>query len=167
MNQYINKKNKLIDFNEYNSILNYENICDIDEKDKKYKVISGSIIPQLGHNKFEIIDFIKSNINNKLGYLIEDKCVLSELIDIQFVDDEYNYKIPFSALVKTNIKVSSKDQYCKTLFFRQNNNIKENLKSRKFLMAVKKETAISNIITITDWKRFIPSDLIYLSRKTW
>lgn len=163
INQYIiTGKKKFIDVKEYESILNYKNISDIDTSEK-YKVISGSVIPQLGYTKEQVKREIMANLNKKLGFLEDDKCILSDIIDIHFIEDKYNYKIPFSALVKTNLKINK----CKTLFLRdQKLSIEKNISNRKLLFAVNKEKTITKMYK-DFWKREIPENLLYISRRTW
>lgn len=166
LGQYIIKdKNRILDVNEIESILNYEDIIDLDI-DGVYKVISGSIIPNLGVSKQAIIDDLKEKNNSKIGLIENDKCLLGTILDIHIGEDKYNYKIPFSALIKSNLRIKENDKFCKTIFIREYKNIKEDINKRKYLFAVKKESNIEEK-EIEFWKNKIPEKLLYISRSTW
>ncbi|MBM7835615.1 hypothetical protein [Clostridium sardiniense] len=164
----IEKQRRIIDYREYEDFINKKAIIDkVSDLEKDYHIISGAIICQNGYTKRKVIEKIRFNINKSFGMIKGSKCILSDIVDIHIGEDEYNSKIPFSALIKTELLPKGENDLCKTFFIRdRSHGVKNNILNRCCIFAVKEEKKISKVLKDV-WKEYIPKNLIFISRGVW
>lgn len=167
---FMNMENKkrLVDYREYEYFYNSKNIIDNNKDlEKEYHIVSGAIIIQSGLTKRQVIDKIHNEINKEFGMIKGSKCYLNDIIDIHIGEDEYNHKIPFSALIKTSLNIKGKKDLCKTFFIRdKKHTVRNNVLNRYCIFAVKEEFKIEKMLKDV-WKKYIPKNLLYISRKVY
>ncbi|WWU66754.1 hypothetical protein QJR26_18505 (plasmid) [Clostridium baratii] len=164
----IENRKRILDYREYEYFYNSKNIIDHKkELEKDYHIINGAIICQKGLTKRQVIEKIEKELNNQFGMIKGSKCYLSDIIDIHIGEDEYNHKIPFSALIKTPLKVKDEGDLCKTFFIRdKDHSVRNNVLNRYCIFAVKEEFRIEGMLKNV-WKEYIPKNLLFISRKVF
>ncbi|EGT0690872.1 hypothetical protein ACSW9V_15170 (plasmid) [Clostridium perfringens] len=167
----LNKNLKiLIDADEYPYIMNYFNTeedkrIDFENRDNvnegTIKIVYGSIMRQEFITLDEALMEVKRAKGNSLGYINEKDsvCDINWLIDIKIFNPKNptadTWKIPFAALIKTNLEFSEEPLKVKTLFTRYSNlSCIKNIINRPFLLACGYEKTGEDI-TLDNWEDHI------------
>jgi hypothetical protein len=122
------------------------------------KVVYGAVLPQYNYTETQIMNWIDKSIGKALAYINDDGvCVLLELLDIELSEEITNSKIPFSALIRSNIKMDNKNHQSFTTFLRLSNlSPEDNILNRYGVLAIKSvEQRKRDVPTKDNWKNFI------------
>lgn len=171
-------KKFLIDANEYvllNSWFKKKftiNDYETKEEEVQLKLVYGAILIQNKTDKGIVFKEINGAIGKAIGYINNEKniCELSELIDIKLFEDciSNSFRIPFAALIKTNLEFNNKNYQAKSFFIRYSNmQAINNIFNRNFVMAIKRhEKRIKGTLDINNWENFIDKERAIRVAKT-
>ncbi|WP_026883647.1 hypothetical protein [Clostridium akagii] len=161
----INKEkniSRIIDASELYELKNLKKGEDIkeispNENELILKLVYGAIVPQYDTDIAEIEAGVKMSINKALAYVKDGIANEFELVDIKLLNSEIENKIPFSALIHTNLKIDNKKHQSMSAFLRYKNmKVQDNILNRFGIFAIKEqENRIKEVLSKDNWKSFI------------
>lgn len=157
---------RIIDANEYYELIHSKDkeITDFEPDDIELilKLVYGTIIPQYKTHRKEIEEGINMALGKALAYVDKGVSTLIELVDIEVSKEEIHGKIPFSALIKTNLTIDNKSHQAISAFLRyENMTVQNNLLNRFGIFAIKEqENRIKEQLSKDNWKKFIDENRV-------
>lgn len=130
------------------------------EEDLTMKLVYGALIPQYEYDKNGLKEKISLSIGKALGYIKNGTCTLLELLDIKLLGPEINGRIPFAAIINTNLNIDNKKKQSLSTFLKYSNlSITNNIFNRFGIFAIKEqENRIKESLSKDTWKNFIDED---------
>lgn len=156
----------IIDANEYKELIDSKDkkIADIEPDDNELilKLVYGTIIPQYKIQRKDIEEGLNTALGKALAYVDNGVSTLIELVDIEVSKEEINDRIPFSALIRTNLTIDNKKHQAISAFLRYGNmTVQDNLLNRFGIFAIKEqENRIKEQLSKDNWKTFIDENRV-------
>lgn len=110
--QYAIIQNRVLSAAEYTSLMTHgEGIADWIpmEDDVSLQLVYGALKPQEGEIPLDAMKATRETLGCWYGAIIDDRCVLSTLLDIEFQEPLYRgyaVDIPFAALLRTGLEIA-------------------------------------------------------------
>ncbi|PIE92794.1 hypothetical protein CO726_24830 [Bacillus fungorum] len=128
------------------------------EEESLKKLVYGSFKIQADYDKKEAIEEAKNSVGYALGHIKGKTCHYIELLDLELREDQevLHGEIPFSALIRTDLKIPRKNEPAISAFLRYGNmEIGDNILNRFGIFAIKGEEKGLTNLTKENWKEFI------------